>query len=143
MDQPILLIAEDNPDDRLLLQHAWSGKTHFKFFFAEDGEEVIDFLGHRGKYTQADLFPHPNLILLDLRMPRKNGFEVLQDLKTHPDWKAIPVVVLTTSDATSDIDLAYKLGANFYIKKPQTIQEILNLATSLNEYWCSTVQLLS
>ncbi|MBD1909435.1 MULTISPECIES: response regulator [unclassified Leptolyngbya] len=133
----VLLIAEDNPDDRLLIERAWSCIPHIQLFLVEDGEELMNFLAHQGKYAQADVFPRPNLILLDLRMPRKNGFEVLKDLKTAPEWKSIPTVVVTTSDAATDIDRAYELGANSYIIKPQTIQEILELAEVLNHYWFS------
>ncbi|MBD2155665.1 response regulator [Leptolyngbya sp. FACHB-8] len=135
MLQNVLLVAEDNPDDRLLMQHAWSHRPHVQLFLVEDGEEVIDFLAHQGTYTQSDSFPRPDLILLDLRMPRRNGFEVLEALKKHPDWKAIPIVVVTTSNAVEDVYRAYELGANSYISKPQTIQEIFELADSLDQYW--------
>jgi len=135
----VLLIAEDNPDDRLLLEHVWTGKPDVQLFFVEDGEELMDFILHQGQYAQMEFVPRPSLILLDLRMPRKNGFEVLEELKTHPDWKAIPIVVTTTSDLAPDISRAYQLGANSYLCKPQTIQEILGFVETLNHYWFSTV----
>lgn len=139
MNAPILLIAEDNPDDRLLFEYAWSQVKNVRLMFVEDGEEAIDFLMRKGKYTQIDRSLYPGLILLDLRMPRKNGFEVLAELKSHPDLKSIPVVVITTSNSSTDIDRAYHLGANSYICKPQTMQEIIDLSALLNQYWFSTV----
>jgi CheY-like chemotaxis protein len=133
--RPVLLIAEDNPDDRLLLQYAWSRKSDIQLFFVEDGEEVIDFMRHEGSYAQAERVPYPNLILLDLRMPRKNGFEVLETLKSHPVWRSIPVVIFTTSEALSDAQRVYQLGANSYLVKPQTVQEILGITDSLYQRW--------
>lgn len=138
---PVLLIAEDNPDDRLLIEYAWSVKPHVQLFLVEHGEAVIDFLNRQGEYTATAACPCPSLILLDLRMPRKNGFEVLADLKTHPVWQVIPIVVMTTSATAADVERAYALGANSYISKPQTIEEILALADLLDRYWFSVVTL--
>lgn len=141
MFQAVLLVAEDNPDDRLLIEHAWSDQTNVQLFLVEDGKALMDFLQHQGKYAQEAMFPAPNLIWLDLRMPRKNGFEVLAELKAHPVWKRIPVIVVTTSNHASDIDRAYDLGASAFFSKPQTFEEFLNLVAILYQYWFATVSL--
>lgn len=139
----VLLVADDNPDDRLLIEAAWEETALVKIYFVEDGEELMDFLCRQGKYSNSTLAPSPDLILLDLRMPRKNGHEVLRELKTHPTFRRIPIVVLTTSKAELDIVRSYDLGANSYFTKPDTFDEILDLTQTLNDYWFERVNLPS
>lgn len=131
----VVVAADDNPDDHLLLQAAWQETTAVDLFLVEDGEELLKFLRHQGKYADAGATPQPDLILLDLRMPRKNGYEVLQEIKTDPVLRSIPIVVLTTSAAQSDIQRSYELGANSYATKPESFEELLQLVQSIDQYW--------
>lgn len=138
---PVLLVAEDNPDDRLLIQHAWEKQASVKLYLVKDGEELTSFLRGHKEIFPSEITPFPDLILLDLRMPRKDGFEALKELKTNSDWHDIPVVVMTTSDSQSDIKRVYQLGANSCIIKPQTFQELLEITKMLNNYWFCKVSL--
>jgi len=101
----------------------------------EDGEELIDYLHRRGKYAEPDSSPHPDLILLDLKMPRKSGHQALEEIKGNPELKRIPVVVLTTSKAEEDIIHAYNLGANSFIVKPTTFGALTEAMKTLERYW--------
>jgi CheY-like chemotaxis protein len=136
-----LLVAEDNPDDRLLVEEAWRMAGSVKLHIVKDGEELMDFLYHQGKYATIAASLTPGLILLDLNMPKKNGFEVLQELAESPDLNKIPVVVLTTSASTSDVNQSYSLGANSYVTKPDTFEELIELMRELHKYWFETVRL--
>lgn len=135
----LILMADDDPDDRMLTRDAFAecGVTN-TLVFVEDGEELIDYLRKRGKFASHDA-PRPGLILLDLNMPRKNGREVLKELKTDAELCRIPVVVLTTSQAEEDVSRAYQLGANSYITKPVTYDGLVSLMQSLKQYWLQTV----
>ncbi len=137
----VLLVAEDNPDDRLLLELAWEEIAGVNLYFVEDGEELIDFLCCRGKYGDSSNAPQPDLILLDLKLPRKNGYEALQEIKTHPNLRKIPIIVLTTSKAESDIISSYDLGANSYFAKPDTFEKAIKLMQMINAYWFETANL--
>jgi len=101
----------------------------------EDGEELIDYLHRRGKYAEPDSSPHPDLILLDLKMPRKSGHQALEEIKGTPELKRIPVVVLTTSKADEDIVRAYNSGANSFIVKPTTFGALTEAMKTLERYW--------
>ena len=138
----IILMAEDDSDDRLLVKDAiaechWEGQVHF----VENGEELLDYLSRRGKYSQPGSAPRPGLILLDLNMPRKDGREVLRELKADSDLRRIPVVVLTTSQAHTDIERMYELGANTFISKPVQFEALVNVMRSLGQYWFEVVEL--
>lgn len=137
----VLLAAEDNPDDRLLIELAWEEIVGINLYFVEDGEELTDFLCHQGKYVDPTTAPQPDLILLDLKLPRKNGYEALQEIKTHPNLRKIPIVVLTTSKAESDIISSYDLGANSCFAKPNTFEGVLELMRIINTYWFETANL--
>ncbi|MBN2216287.1 MAG: response regulator, partial [Pirellulales bacterium] len=130
-----ILMADDDPDDCLLLKEALtaSGLPHHLHTFP-DGEAL---LAHLDRLTGAgtSAAPRPDLILLDLNMPRKDGRETLRLLKRDRHWQRIPIVVLTTSIAESDISLAYETGASSYIAKPATFQGWIELATALSGYW--------
>ena len=133
-DQPIILLAEDNEDDvqmfrRVLRQAA----IQTPFHVVSDGEEAIAYLSGEGKYAQRDEYPLPDLLLLDLKMPRKDGFEVLAWLRTHPTLCPLRTVVLTASDDMREIVRAYAFGANSFLTKPvnftefkDTLQEMFN-----------------
>lgn len=136
---PLLLIADDNPDDRLLLQEAWGNLDSVHLHLVQDGQALTDFLAALTPRTPLDGDRLPDLILLDLRMPRKDGFEVLKDLKSNSAWQQIPIVVMTTSQDQTDIARAYRLGANSCIVKPQTFDGLLEVTATLHKYWFSTV----
>ena len=138
----VVLMAEDDSDDRLLVKDAmaesrWEGELRF----VEDGEELLDYLMRRGKYSQPAAAPRPGLILLDLNMPRKDGREALREIKADAELRRIPVVVLTTSKADTDIGRMYDLGANSFISKPIQFEALVNVMRILGQYWFNTVEL--
>ncbi len=139
---PVILMADDDDDDRLLAQDALAesgvqGNLHF----VENGEELLDYLCHRGKYENVAQSPRPELILLDLNMPLKDGREALREMKANPDLRRIPVVVLTTSKADTDIGAIYELGANSFISKPFQFEALVNVIKIIDQYWFKTVEL--
>ncbi len=137
-----LLIAEDDPDDRLMVEEAWRESLLANdLYFVEDGEELMDYLKHRGKYAGGVDAPRPGLILLDLNMPKKDGREALKEIKADPDLRCIPVVVLTTSKAEEDIVRSYDTGANSFITKPVTFEALVEVLKVLRKYWLEIVQL--
>jgi CheY-like chemotaxis protein len=138
----VLLLAEDDADDRLLLQDAiaechWQGELRC----VENGEELLDYLLHRGKYHEKTDSPRPGLILLDLNMPRTDGREALRLIRADGELKRIPVVVFTTSKADTDIGAIYELGANSFISKPVRYDALVNVMQALGQYWFKTVEL--
>ena len=138
----VILMAEDDADDRLLLKDALSeSQSGADMRFVENGEELVDYLARRGKYQQPDFAPRPRLIILDLNMPRKDGREALREIKSNPELRSIPVVVLTTSGADTDIQKIYELGANSFIVKPVQFEQLVNLMRLLGQYWFGAVKL--
>jgi CheY-like chemotaxis protein len=138
----VVLMAEDDSDDRLLVKDAMAeGRWEGDLRFVEDGEELLDYLMHRGKYSQVADAPRPGLILLDLNMPRKDGREALREIKADAELRRIPVVVLTTSKAGTDISRMYDLGANSFIAKPVQFEALVNVMRLLGQYWFNTVEL--
>jgi CheY-like chemotaxis protein len=137
-----ILMAEDDEDDRLLTRDAlMECRLANDLHFVGDGEELLDYLCHRGKYTNPEDAPVPGLILLDLNMPRKDGREALKEIKAIPELRHIPVVVLTTSKAEEDIFRSYDLGANSYISKPVTFESLVEVMKALGRYWFEIVEL--
>lgn len=137
-----ILMADDDADDRLMTQEALNeAKLSNDLYFVEDGEELMDYLYHRGKYEDPHSSPRPGLILLDLNMPRKDGREALKEIKADQELKRVPVVVLTTSKAEEDIFRAYDLGVNSFISKPLTFEDLVNVMKSLAQYWFRIVKL--
>jgi two-component system response regulator len=136
-----LLMAEDDPDDRLLTQEAFrENRLANDLRFVEDGEELMDYLRRRGRYQDPLASPRPDLILLDLNMPRKDGREALREIKNDPALCRIPVVVLTTSKAEEDILRTYQIGANSFIVKPVTFESMVHLVKTLQLYWFELVE---
>jgi CheY-like chemotaxis protein len=136
-----LLLVEDNPGDvRLTREALKSGEVAVNLSVARDGVEALDFLRQRGQFSSA---PVPDLILLDLNLPRKNGREVLSEIKSDPELRRIPVLVMTTSRADQDINRAYSLNANCYITKPMDLDEFLRIVRSIEDFWLKTVTLPS
>ena len=139
----VILMADDDADDRLLAQDAIEeSRLGAELRCVENGEELLDYLQHRGKYAPPHTAPYPGLILLDLNMPRKDGREALKEIKSDPDLKAIPVVVLTTSKDEEDILRSYSTGANSYITKPVTFAGLVAAIKALGKYWLEIVELL-
>lgn len=134
-----ILLVEDNPGDVRLTQEALKeNKVRNTMNVVEDGLEAIAFLRQEGNYSNA---PRPDLILLDLNLPRKDGREVLAEIKNDPDLKRIPVVVLTTSKAEEDIIKMYDNYANCYITKPVDLDEFISIIKSIENFWVNIVKL--
>ncbi|MDI9634397.1 response regulator [Kamptonema cortianum] len=137
-----ILIADDDEDDRLLLKEALEENAlSHTLHFVEDGEELMNYLHRQGKYADLSEVALPNLILLDLNMPRKDGREALQEIKADPQLRRIPVVILTTSQAEEDIEQSYDLGVSSFITKPVTFESLVQLMKTLGEYWFEIVEL--
>ncbi len=134
-----ILLVEDNPGDADLAREALeSGKLNNKLFVVGDGEAAMDFLRQTGGYADA---PRPDLILLDLNLPRKDGREVLADIKANDHLKRIPVVILTTSQSEEDVLKSYNLHANCYITKPIDLNQFTKVVRSIEDFWFSIVVL--
>jgi CheY-like chemotaxis protein len=137
-----ILMADDDPDDRMFVQEAFEeARLANELHFVEDGEQLIDYLYRQGQYANLDSSPLPGLILLDLNMPKKDGREVLKEIKVDPNLRRIPVVILTTSRAEEDILRTYDLGANSFIIKPVTFESLVKLMKILARYWFEIVEL--
>ncbi len=134
-----ILLVEDNPGDVRLTEEALrEGKVRNNLHVARDGVEAIEFLRRRGKFVNA---VRPDLVLLDLNLPRRDGREVLAEIKDDPELKSIPVVVLTTSSAETDILRSYSLHANCYITKPVDLEQFVRVVRSIDEFWLTVVRL--
>lgn len=139
-----ILLAEDDPDDRMLAREAFDESRLLNSLeMVEDGEELMDYLHNTGKYSGDSARPLPGIILLDLNMPRKDGREALKEIKSHPDLRRIPIVVLTTSKAEEDILRTYDLGVNSFVVKPVTFEALVEVLKTIGKYWFEIVQLPS
>ncbi len=140
MDDIFILIAEDDADDRFLLQAAFEENGFAdKLLFVENGVEVIDFLVDvQNNRTRKKL---PKFILLDLNMPKKDGREVLKELKQHEEFKKIPVVIFSTTNNEQEMKRCYELGANSYITKPNSFENLLKTVAALRGYWMNTTSI--
>lgn len=138
----VILMADDDEDDCLLAQEALAGSQYANALqCVQDGEELLDYLYRRGKYIEVSSSPRPSLILLDLNMPKKDGREVLKEVKSDLNLRLIPIVVLTTSKAQEDIYRSYELGANSFIIKPVTFASLVEVMKALEKYWFEIVEL--
>ncbi len=134
-----MLMAEDDEDDRDAIRDAFARNRMINdLYFVKDGEELLDFLRRRGVHASA---PRPGLILLDLNLPKKDGREALREIKTDPLLRSIPIVVLTTSSQEEEIVRSYDLGANSFITKPVTFEELVRVIGVLSTYWLQLVDL--
>lgn len=142
LKKPIeILLVEDNPSDaRLTIESFRNADIENNLHVVEDGELAIEFLEQRGAYENV---PRPDIILLDLNLPKKNGIEVLADIKANVKLRRIPVAILTTSENEDDIHKTYDLGANCYITKPVDFEEFIRVAKTIQEFWMSMVKLPS
>lgn len=134
----ILLVEDSLGDVRLVREALKEGKLCNRLFVVRDGVEGMDFLLQRGQYQQT---VRPDLILLDLNMPKKDGRELLAEIKEHEDLKRIPVVILTTSTSEADVLKTYNLHANCYIVKPLNFEEFIRVVRSIESFWLSIVKL--
>jgi CheY-like chemotaxis protein len=138
----VILLADDDEEDRMLAADALeASRVVNDLRFVEDGEELLDYLYHRGKFSDPASSPTPGLILLDLNMPRKDGREALKEIKADPDLRRVPVVVLTTSKAEEDIYRTYDLGANSFITKPVSFDGLVAVMRDIGRYWIEIVEL--
>jgi two-component system, chemotaxis family, response regulator Rcp1 len=134
-----ILLVEDNLGDARLTQEALKeGKVYSNLHWAKDGVEALDFLNARGRFVEA---PRPDVILLDLNLPRKDGREVLHEIKNDEKLKHIPVVVLTTSKAEEDVLRSYELHANCYVAKPVDLEKFITVVQSIDNFWLTVVTL--
>ena len=139
-----ILIADDDADDRDMVKDAMKeNRLANDLRFVPDGEELMDYLLRKGKYTTPQSAPRPGLILLDLNMPKKDGREALKEIKSNPELKSIPVVVLTTSKTQEDIYRTYDLGVNSFITKPVKFESLVSIVHDLGKYWFEIVELPS
>lgn len=142
-EKPItILVADDDADDRMMIRDAFhENRLANDLRFVEDGEELMDYLHKRGKFSDAKSCPRPGLILLDLNMPKKDGRESLKEIKENESLRGIPIVVLTTSKAEEDIYRTYNLGVNSFITKPVTFDALVSITRDLGRYWFEIVEL--
>jgi len=134
--QGVILLAEDREDEVLLLRRAFAQANFLNpLQVVSNGEEAISYLQGEGKYSDREEYPLPALLLLDLKMPRKDGFEVLQWIRQQPEFRALRVVVLTASDHIMDVNRAYQLGANSFLVKPVDFAHFVEVTQALKGYW--------
>jgi two-component system, chemotaxis family, response regulator Rcp1 len=134
-----ILLVEDNPVDVMIVKEAFKGgRVRNNLHVSEDGQEAMDFLHKRGKFSSA---PSPEIILLDLNLPRKDGREVLAEVKVDPSLKHIPVIILTTSQEPEDVWRSYELQANCFITKPVDMEQFTKALDCLGEFWFTLVRL--
>ncbi len=142
LGKPIdILMVEDNPGDaRLTIEALKDSRINNELYHAKDGAEGMAFLRKEGEYADA---PRPDIILLDINLPKKNGHEVLKEIKENKDLRTIPVVMLTTSEAEQDIIKAYEQHANCYISKPVDLSKFIQIARHIEDFWLTIVKLPS
>lgn len=136
-----ILIADDDHDDRLFMEQALRQNGFSQTIrFVEDGEELMEYLRCEGRFANQHI-PWPNLLILDLNMPRKNGFQALEEIKDDPKLRRLPVVVMTTSSADEDVVKTYNLGVNSFVTKPFNFSRLVEMVGALKTYWMDTVKL--
>lgn len=135
-DRGVILLAEDTEDDVLLIKRAFArGGVRQPIYVVHDGEEAIWYLKGEGKFSNRDEYPLPDLLLLDLKMPIMDGFQVLRWVRQQPNLVALRILVLTSSDSLRDVNLAYKLGANSFLVKPLEFENYAQLGKLIQDYW--------
>jgi CheY-like chemotaxis protein len=136
-----ILIADDDADDRMFLEQAMRQNGYDQDIrFVEDGEELMEYLKRQGRYNESNA-PWPNMLILDLNMPRKNGFQALSEIKDDPKLRRLPVIVMTTSSADEDVVKTYNLGVNSFVTKPFNFNRLVEMVGTLKTYWMDTVKL--
>lgn len=136
-----LLIADDDPDDRFIIEEALRENSAIReIHCVENGEDLLNYLRHQGRFAQ-DTGPRPDVILLDLNMPRKGGRQAIREIKADPELQHIPIVVLTTSQEEEDIQRSYQLGVNSFITKPNRFDDFVETLKIFGKFWFETVEL--
>ena len=139
-----ILMADDDLEDQMLVRNAWQkSRLSNDLRFVDDGEQLMDYLYRRNAYADAIDSPRPGVILLDLNMPKIDGYEALEEIKNDPGLRRIPVVVLTSSKAEEDIIRSYNLGVSGFITKPVTFEGFVEAVKTLGRYWFEMVELPS
>lgn len=137
-----ILVAEDDEDDKLLILKAFERSLpKEKITCVEDGEALIKYLKQIAPYNDRLKYPKPDIILLDLNMPRKDGREALSEIKSNDEFKSIPVIIFSTSNSKDDIQVTYKLGSSSFITKPGSFEELVKVTEEIEKYWSKTVML--
>jgi CheY-like chemotaxis protein len=143
IDSPVILLAEDREDDVIIIRNAFARTTFpYRLTVVRDGEEAVAYLEGAGAYADRARYPFPSVLLLDLKMPRKDGFEVLDWIRGRAEFSSLRVVVLTSSKLTSDINQAYERGANSFLVKPAAFENYAELAEFVNGFWLRCNQVL-
>ena len=138
----IILLADDDEEDRMLTSDAlMESRVANDLRFVTDGDELLDYLYRRGRFSNPEDSPRPGLILLDLNMPKKDGREALKEIKADPELRRVPVIILTTSKAEEDIYRTYDLGANSFITKPVHFPALVEVMKEIGRYWIEIVEL--
>lgn len=136
MKRRVILLADDSEDDRFLVGEATaSGCSGGEIVMVETGQKALDYLAGAGEFADRKRFPEPGLLLLDLKMPVKSGFETLEEVRRSQRWRYLPVVVLTASSQPRDIEKAYRLLANGYLVKPSTLAELTDMMRTVCDFW--------
>ena len=139
LESEVVLLADDREDDVLLIKEAFArAQITNPIQVAHGGEEAIAYLAGEGKFANRDEYPLPALLLLDLKMPGKDGFDVLRWIRSHPSLSGLRILVLTASNRTPDVNLAYELGANSFLVKPTNFDETVTLSRLIKDYWLGT-----
>lgn len=137
-----ILVADDDEEDRALAREALTrARLANNLRFVKDGEELMQYLHRRGAYAAPGAAPRPGLVLLDIKMPKKDGFACLREIRADAALRQLPVVVLTTSSAEEDIYRSYDLGVNSFVSKPVTLQGLVDAMVALGRYWFEIVEL--
>ena len=137
-----ILVADDDEEDRALAHEALTrARLANNLFFVSDGEELMNYLHRRGPYAAPGAAPRPGLLLLDIKMPKKDGFTCLREIRADASLRQLPVVVLTTSSAEEDIYRSYDLGVNSFVSKPVSLQGLVDAMVTLGRYWFEIVEL--
>ncbi|MDP3717515.1 MAG: response regulator [Acidobacteriota bacterium] len=138
----VVMLADDDPDDCLLARDALAaGRNQVQLRVTRDGEDLMDYLHRRGAYQDPATAPRPQLILLDLSMPRKSGLEALAEIKATPALRQIPVIIMTTSSQDEEICRSYDLGASSFVTKPVRFETLVDVMNNIDRYWFQTVEL--
>jgi len=140
--RPTLLVVEDNEDDIFFIERIFKQlDARCELKFARDGIEAVDYLSGKGRFKERSKFPLPTMILMDLKMPRMNGFEVLEWMQKQPELKLIPTIVVTSSTLQEDVTRAYRLGANAVMNKPVDKDSLLQMLKTFHIYWTDYVEM--
>ena len=135
-EQAVILLVEDRDDDVFLVRRALrQAKVFNPFFLVRDGEEALSYLEGKGKYRNRDEYPLPDIMLLDLKMPKMDGFEVLRYVRSKPEFKALRIIVLTSSEELKDVNKAYEIGANSFLVKPLEFDNYPAMLRTLASFW--------